>query len=50
MVSTQNAIVEVTDLVAHYGDRAVLNEVNLTVQTGTIHVIMGRSGSGKARY
>ena len=44
----QNPIVEATDLVARYGDRVVLNGVYLTVQTGSIHVIMGGSGSGKS--
>lgn len=40
-------IIEVRDLVTHYGNRQVLHGVNLTVQPGEIMVIMGSSGSGK---
>ena len=42
------AIVEVTDLVTHYGTRQVLCGVNLTVFQGEVMVIMGGSGSGKS--
>jgi phospholipid/cholesterol/gamma-HCH transport system ATP-binding protein len=41
-------VIEVTDLVTHYGTRMVLRGVNLTVQQGEIMVIMGGSGSGKS--
>jgi len=41
-------VIEVRDLVAHYGARRILNEVNLTVMPGEIMVIMGASGSGKS--
>ena len=40
-------VIEVRDLHARYGQRAVLHAVNLTVQPGEIRVIMGGSGSGK---
>jgi phospholipid/cholesterol/gamma-HCH transport system ATP-binding protein len=43
-----DSIIEVSALTTHYGDRLVLDEVNLDVRTGEIHVIMGASGSGKS--
>src|SRR5262245_64928399 len=41
-------VVEVRDLVAHYGAREILHGVSLAVQRGEIRVIMGGSGSGKS--
>lgn len=41
-------VIEVRDLVAHYGDREVLHGINLDVREGEIMVIMGGSGSGKS--
>jgi len=40
-------IIEVENLITHYGERVILNGINLTVGTGEIRVIMGGSGSGK---
>lgn len=40
--------IEVRDLVTHYGDRAILKNINLDVYQGEIMVIMGGSGSGKS--
>ncbi len=40
-------IIEVTDLVSGYGNRTVLDGINLSVDRGEIRVIMGGSGSGK---
>lgn len=40
--------IEVKDLVAHYGDRLILDGINLNVNHGEIMVIMGGSGSGKS--
>lgn len=40
-------IIEVENLVTHYGERMILNGINMTVGTGEIRVIMGGSGSGK---
>ncbi len=40
--------VDITDLVAHYGSRQVLHDVNMHVSRGEIMVIMGGSGSGKS--
>ncbi len=39
---------EVKDLVAKYGERTVLDGVNMTVDRGEVHVILGGSGCGKS--
>ena len=44
----RDPVIEVTDLVTHYGSRRILDGVNLTVGRGEIMVIMGGSGSGKS--
>lgn len=41
-------VIEVQDLVTHYGDREILHGINFSVQPGEIMVIMGGSGSGKS--
>ncbi len=41
-------IIEVRDLVTHYGSRRILNGVSLDVEDSEIMVIMGGSGSGKS--
>jgi len=41
-------IIEIRDLVTHYGDREILSGVSLEIQRGEIMVIMGGSGSGKS--
>jgi len=41
-------IIEVRDLVTHYGERKILDGVSLTIYQGEIMVIMGGSGSGKS--
>ncbi|NOY63440.1 MAG: ATP-binding cassette domain-containing protein [Gammaproteobacteria bacterium] len=43
-----NVAIEVKDLVTHYGERAILNKVSLSISEGEIRVIMGGSGSGKS--
>jgi phospholipid/cholesterol/gamma-HCH transport system ATP-binding protein len=40
-------VIEVRDLVTHYGPREILHSVSLDVYAGEILVIMGGSGSGK---
>ena len=45
-MGTENRI-EVENLVAHYGDRVILNGIDMDVRAGEIMVIMGGSGSGK---
>ncbi len=41
-------VMEVQDLVTHYGTRLVLKGVSLDIRQGEIMVIMGGSGSGKS--
>ena len=48
--SDTDAVIEVTDLVTHYGDRKILDGINLSVFPGEILVIMGGSGSGKSTF
>lgn len=40
--------IEVRSLVTHYGKRRILHGIDLTVERGEVHVIMGGSGSGKS--
>ncbi len=46
----QNAdvVIEIENLVTHYGDRKILNGITMDVRDGEIMVIMGGSGSGKS--
>jgi phospholipid/cholesterol/gamma-HCH transport system ATP-binding protein len=46
--SQTDPVIEVTDLITHYGSRRILHGVSLTVSRGEIMVIMGGSGSGKS--
>lgn len=46
--SAVEPVIQVEDLVTHYGDRRILDTVSLEVKTGEIRVIMGGSGSGKS--
>lgn len=46
--SKSDSVIKVENLVTHYGTRRILNNVNMTVNTGEIMVIMGGSGSGKS--
>ncbi|NQU62548.1 MAG: ATP-binding cassette domain-containing protein [Rhodospirillales bacterium] len=41
-------VIEVEELVTHYGDRKILDGINMDVRDGEIMVIMGGSGSGKS--
>jgi phospholipid/cholesterol/gamma-HCH transport system ATP-binding protein len=51
MTTTESEnIIEVENLVAHYGERVILNGINLDIRTGEIMVIMGGSGSGKTTF
>jgi phospholipid/cholesterol/gamma-HCH transport system ATP-binding protein len=45
---TETPVIEVRNLVTHYGERKILHEINLDVRPGEILVIMGGSGSGKS--
>lgn len=42
------AIIKVDQLTTHYGDKLILNRLNLEVFSGEILVVMGGSGSGKS--
>jgi phospholipid/cholesterol/gamma-HCH transport system ATP-binding protein len=44
----RDVVIEVRDLVTHYGTRKILNGVSLDVLQGEVMVIMGGSGSGKS--
>ena len=41
-------MIHVRDLVTHYGERRILNHVNLDIQPGETMVILGGSGTGKS--
>jgi len=42
-----NTFIEVKNLVTHYGETLILNDVSLAVQRGEIYVVIGASGCGK---
>lgn len=48
MAEKTDNIIEVRDLVVKYGDRAVLDGINLDIRRGEIFVILGGSGCGKS--
>lgn len=48
MIVVEEMAIEVKHLVTFYGDRKVLDDINLSVRKGEIMVIMGGSGSGKS--
>ena len=48
-MATENRI-EVENLVAHYGERAILKGIDVEIRAGEIMVIMGGSGSGKTTF
>ncbi len=48
MEKNNEKIISVKKLVTYYGDKKILNGVNLDVYKGEIMVIMGGSGSGKS--
>jgi len=48
MPTDAGPIIRVNNLVAHYGDRRILDHVNMEIQRGEVMVIMGGSGSGKS--
>lgn len=42
------SVIEIIDLITHYGTREILHKISLSVRQGEIMVIMGGSGSGKS--
>lgn len=46
--SDKPARVEIKDLTVKYGDRAVLEHIDLALEPGTVTAIVGRTGSGKS--
>jgi len=44
----KQTVIEVQDLVTHYGHRKILDGVSMKMEAGEIRVIMGGSGSGKS--
>lgn len=48
IINPDNKLIEVDNLVTHYGNRLILKGVSLDVREGEIMVIMGGSGSGKS--
>lgn len=46
-MSVDTPLIEVRNLVAHYGDLLVLNDVSFDVNQGEIFVVIGGSGCGK---
>ncbi len=46
--TSRQAVIEVENLVTHYGSRKILDGISLKVHSGEIVVIMGGSGSGKS--
>src|SRR5947209_16299017 len=47
-ISPDSPIIEVSDLVRKFGDRAVINDISFNVRRGETLVIMGGSGCGKS--
>jgi phospholipid/cholesterol/gamma-HCH transport system ATP-binding protein len=45
---TREVVIEVQNLVTHYGQRQILDGIDMNVYRGEILVIMGGSGSGKS--
>ena len=48
MSALESPLITINNLSSAYGDRQVLNDINLSVNQGEIMVIMGGSGSGKS--
>jgi len=46
--SDADTVIEIRDLVTHYGPRIILKGIDLDIRDGEIMVVMGGSGSGKS--
>ena len=49
-MTTKSPILEIQGLKASINDTEVIKELNLTVNAGEIHAIMGKNGSGKSTF
>jgi len=47
-MSESNIVVAVQDLMVRYGDRNILDRINLEIHRGEVLVLLGASGSGKS--
>ena len=47
---TNSPILEIQGLKASINDTQVIKDLNLTVNAGEIHAIMGKNGSGKSTF
>jgi len=47
-IMKRDKVIDVEDLVTHYGERMILKGISMDVREGEIMVIMGGSGSGKS--
>lgn len=47
-LQNRDKVIEVENLVTHYGEREILHGISLDVRQGEVMVIMGGSGSGKS--
>jgi len=48
LASDKPARVEIRDLTVKYGDRAVLENIDITLEPGTVTAVVGRTGAGKS--
>ncbi len=49
-MNNNTAAIEVKNLFTHYGERLILNDINVSIEQGEVMVIMGGSGSGKSTF
>ena len=47
MEKNKEKLLEIKDLCVSAGEKEILNGINLNINKGEIHVIMGPNGSGK---
>ncbi len=48
MHSNPEIVIDVKNLITHYGQRKILDDMDFSVRAGEIRVVMGGSGSGKS--
>ncbi|WP_224249060.1 ATP-binding cassette domain-containing protein [Hyalangium gracile] len=47
-MAAEASLVLIRDLVVRYGERAVLNQLSLTVGAGEVYALPGGNGAGKS--